>query len=225
MRHSILVLAVALTAGTTQVRADMVSYTMTGTVISADLQWRPSGSPPSFPVAAGDRITWTLQYDRSLPGYSTTSLTITNIVDQTTGYHWFPSLLPVTSTISLADGQWKDMKSIFAAGTHGGSSYESYMTALELGYKVSIPMSELMNVQLNSLPLNLSASYLQYSWGNDLAAISLVTSVDSISAPVYGAPEPGSLTLFLLGAGGLAIHGIRRRFGRGRTTSAALRAA
>jgi hypothetical protein len=200
----------------------MVGYTITGTVENAGFQWRASATPPPFPVAVGDRITWTLQYDRSLPGqseppyftttYRTTSLTITNIVDQTNGYHWFPTLSPVTSTISLTDSQWKAAKSIFAVGTYGGNSSESYNTALELDYKVSIPTSELMNLELNRLPLYLYDSYLQYNWGEDyLAAISLVTSVDSISAPVYGSPEPGSLTLFLLGAAGFAARGVRRR--------------
>jgi hypothetical protein len=104
------------------------------------------------------------------------------------------------------------MKSIFAADTNGGNSYESYNTALELDYKVSVPTAELMNLQLNRLPLYSYDSYLQYDWGHDnIAAISLVSSVDSISAPVYGSPEPGSLTLFLLGAAGLAARSLRHR--------------
>lgn len=221
MRHPILALALAFMAGTTHARADMVYYNMTGTALDAGFQWTPSATPAPFPVAVGDRITWTLQYDRSLPGqgdpqssttnYNTTSPTITNIVDRKNGYHRFPTFAPVTSTISPTNGQWKDMKSIFAVGTHGGNSYESYATALELGYQVSLPTAGLRNLQLNNLPLYLYNSYLQYDWGNGIEGITLVTSVNSISSPFTAqAPEPGSLALFLLGAAGLAARGMRR---------------
>jgi hypothetical protein len=93
MRHTILVLTVALVAGTSQARADMLTYNMTGRITSGG------------GVLNGDLISWTLQYDRSTPASTTTRLgsyyqlngaTITNLVDQTTGYHFFPASTPVT---------------------------------------------------------------------------------------------------------------------------------
>lgn len=97
MRDHLLVLSVALAAGTTQAHADIISYNMTGTIQTANY--------PNMPYAAGDHITWTLQFDTSTlissGGTNETvswanyqmlhTMSITNIVDQTTGYH-FPVL-------------------------------------------------------------------------------------------------------------------------------------
>ncbi len=223
MRHTILILALALATGTTQARADMVYYNMSGTVTAADFFWAPSATPPPPPVAKGDHITWTLQYDRTtLPSassprsynYTLSSPPIMNIVDQTNGitmtsYRYDP-FSPSKSTLSLSN-----YPGSLEISTNGGDGYGygSYETALDLSYKGSFPSLNLANLQLNSLPLNLKpySNTLSFSYGDQILGFDFEASVNSISAPVSGVPEPGSFSLFLLGAAGLATHGIRRR--------------
>lgn len=229
MRHAILVLAVALTAGTTQVYAELVTYNMTGTITSAGSY---TGQFPSFAVS--DHINWTLQYNTSTPmlTYSGTSNSgslytplITNIVDRTTGSGFFvlPSLyVPPTlaeagasagASLSLSSGS----SSFFGAGQYATGfpgSETIYNSGLQLTVNGSLPTLNLASLQLNNLPLNLATSSFGYSYAFDMmpgGQVSFMASVDSISAPMYGAPEPGALTLFLLGAAGLAGRAMRRR--------------
>lgn len=217
MRYPLLVLAAALMAGTTEARADMIYYNMSGIANGASFQWIPSGNGPPPPVSKGDHITWTLQYDKSLPGtsepqysstnYSTNGLTITNLVDQTSGVR-FPTLSSVASTLSLYNDPPKK-NSYFYASTNGNNFSESYETQLQLNYNGSFPAASWPNWQPNSVPLNLSTSSLQYRWGDSMEGIFFSASVNSMSTPVQGAPEPGSLTLFLLGVASLVTRRIR----------------
>ncbi len=225
MRHTILVLAFALVAGSTQARADMVYYNMTGTITSVQV----SPSSPSASYAVGDHISWTLQYDRSTPlassseyysGYQNLYMmkaaVITNIVDQTNGYH---VLMPSMGGSLELYGDSKKYWSYLSAG----ESYQppenlapNYDTDLFLRYKGSFPTLNLSNLQLNSVPIIFSKSDFSYfvQWADPMpgdVGYGFNASVNSISAPVYGAPEPASLTLFLFGAAGFAALGIRRR--------------
>jgi hypothetical protein len=74
-----------------------------------------------------------------------------------------------------------------------------------------LPTSPLSSAQLTSVPLNPAASALKYDSSVDGLGHSFTASVDSISTSADSAPEPGALTLLLLGATGLSVHGVRRR--------------
>lgn len=225
MRYTILALAVALVAGTTQAHADLVTYNMSGTVTSVQ-----TAGYSSFGV--GDHITWTLQYNNSIPisandgSYSSpTTPLITNIVDQTTGAHFFvPSssnLKPwqnPDSELGLNNYSLNKQTSYFSAGDwaiHNPVGESSYMAELRLNVNGPLPTSSLANLQLNNLAVNWSTSSFSYSFAEDPmpgdVGDNFTASVNSISAPVYGAPEPGSLTLLVLGAASIAAYGVGRR--------------
>jgi hypothetical protein len=96
----------------TQVHADLVTYTLTGTiqdVVGYSDMYGHVNPGASLPVAKGDRIAWTVQYDRSTPAknfplgvalapgitsfhdssYSPSGPLITHLVDQTNGFHLY----------------------------------------------------------------------------------------------------------------------------------------
>jgi hypothetical protein len=221
MRQVILALTVAVMAGTTQARADLVSYNMSGTITYA------SGSS-SF--AVGDRVTWTLQYDtatRSTSGSSkiatepwkfyqmTHTNIITNIVDQTNGYH-----LPLLPPIRMVQGGVGLSKG-FSSGSIWG--YESSNLRGITSYNIftlmtdrTIPTVNLADFQLNTVHVtsNPIYSFFNYNYSPSFGTnYDFSATVVSISGgPV--APEPGTLTLFFLGAVGLAARGIRRSSGQ-----------
>lgn len=214
MRYTILVFAITLAVGTTQARAEFVSYNFTGTIKTADSY--SSGNP--LPFSPGDHLTWTLLYDRSTPlvnsdkyysGYQSYYVTkypvLINLVDQTNGYH-FPWTAGGGGILLFGDST-KDPSSLVASAGNAN---------LFLVYKESFPTSNLSDWQLNSIPLNLPHSdfnyYVQYA--DSQPEMSFDASVNSMSGPIAGipsAPEPGSFTLFLLGAAGLVARGMRRR--------------
>lgn len=228
MRHSLyLAFAVALVAGSAQARADMVTYNMSGTITGANY--------PNMPYAAGDHITWTLQFDRSTPMTSggtnaegpwanyqmQGTYVFTNIVDQTTGYH-FPLLPPsntnlVGMTLQNINTGNQNYGNIFAYQNDVGHySNDSISLSLRTG---SLPSLNLAEFQFNKLPVvlgNVNYSNFQYSYvaSPTSTPLGFIASVDSIPGAIAAAPEPGSLTLFLLGAAGLATRGMRRRLGQ-----------
>jgi hypothetical protein len=234
MRYPLLVLAIALTAGTTKARADLVTYNMTGTITEAQRY------PSSLPFAVGDHISWTVQYDSSAPltdsgsgwnKYSWSGIAISNIVDQTTGYH-FPSYAFTNKGASLVS--WVQLGNKYPGSdpslnansiqiVSGGDS-ESATTGwgaggatLSLKVLGPLPTLNLADFQLNKLPIvlrNEGYSMFQYGYdaysGADYLGPNFFASVDTIPGVSY-TPEPGSLTLVLLGAPGLAARGLRRR--------------
>lgn len=232
MRYTILILAVTLTAGTTEARADMVAYNMTGTITNA---W----NAPNSSFAVGDHISWTLQYDNSTPistsgtaaagswaGYSSSGYMLTNIVDQTTGYH-FPILPPSdmgSSGISLMNNNpgyrnisWGEI----TAGETAMKGFGYYESSLKLLTAASLPTLDLAKFSFDKLPViwnsnpSLYSGTTQFDYiyqGSNLQQIGITATVDSIPG-VHMVPEPGSLTLFLLGAAGLAVIRLRSRFG------------
>lgn len=230
MRRSLyLAFALVLVAGNTKARAEMVAYNMTGTITSMNPY---SFQFPSF--AVGDHISWTLQYNTSTSMYSysgtsnspylTTPL-ITNIVDRTTGSTFYvPSTMystnpysPAGATLSLSSSPPNGSPSFFVAYQEADIGEGLNNSDLRLNVNGPLPTLNLASLQLNSLPINLSTSSFFYSDEVDLMPGSQVyfnASVDSISAPRLGAPEPGTLTLFLFGAAGLAARGMRRRLGQ-----------
>ena len=236
MRYTTLVLAVALVAETTEARADMIAYNMTGHITNLD--YNTTGSP----IGRGDLISWRLQYDRSTPVSNSTALgryyqltgaVITNLVDQTTGYHFLP-----TPTLSNAGGALALHLSGYDGplSYNGPSSFEvwsgyaagnplsTYSSQLLLFPKSSLPTLNLASLQLNKIPFALgftfgNAPMSEFDFekvGYTTGAIDVLFSahVFSISGPVGPLPEPGSLTLVLLGAAGLAARGMRRRLGQ-----------
>jgi hypothetical protein len=227
MRHIILVLTVALVAGTRQAHADLVTYNMNGTITSA------TDGHSSF--AVGDRISWTLQYSTSMPMYTYKTTAdnasqlnnplITSIVDRTTGLSLYvPATLYVPPYLEQAGADAGaglrltsgSISSISASQYQLGvrSPEEGYSADLKLNVNGPLPALNLANLQLNQLSINTSTSSFGYGLAADMMPgwqQSFTASVDSISAPKYGTPEPGSLTLFLLGASGLALRGVHRR--------------
>jgi hypothetical protein len=270
MRHAILVLTVALVAGITQARADqIVTYHMTGTLrdTSATVEAWPANRAwyhlqhLSHPYAAGDHITWTLRYDSStadVPGsygsryeMQPNTPVITNIVDQTTGYH-FPvlpnsnsgSILTLIRYATNSDPYGNQTRFSFEVNQsswHGpefGNGSSTQGVWLQLNSTSTWKETSLANLHLDTIPFafgppithNYVSSYL--NWVTQ--SYSLNTSIDSQYASSFGAivdsfavsvastPEPGTLTLFLLGAAGLSASVLRRRLRQVGETSASL---
>jgi len=75
-----------------------------------------------------------------------------------------------------------------------------------------LPTLDLAHLQLDHIPINNGATYFTYSSGSLTSAFSAI-SADVTSVTLASAPEPGSLTLFLLGAVGLVSRRLRPRRG------------
>lgn len=223
MRFLIITFLVA--ALTSQARADMIRYELTGTVNSVSVASVMHGGSFPPPVGRGDRMTWTLQYDRSSPvsgsgsgrvSYTLNSPLIINVVDQSNGYHWsVDSGARAMSSLNLSSSRDRKLpNSGFSSVRAQSSSFgvdAGYSTALNLGFNSFLPSMSLANIQLNRLPLNLSSSSLVFQRWVNVQGYSFEVSVASISAPMAISPEPGSLTLFLLGTGGLMVSCFRSR--------------
>ncbi|HTU17526.1 MAG TPA: hypothetical protein VMG10_05635 [Gemmataceae bacterium] len=216
MRYPLLVLALALTEGTTQTRADMISYNMTGTIDTTNGSSNPAAG---LPFNVGDHVTWTLQYNPSIPSsfdngsyatYPTSSPAITNIVDQTTGYHFFMQ--------STTQGYLSLSRNFAGEGTFSVvDSYRPFMnfnygTSLDLSIAGNLPTVELAYFHLNNIAWD--SRVFSYSYNFAIPGGGTETFSFSTSASIAQSPEPGSLTLFLLGAACLSVRGIRRRFGQ-----------
>jgi hypothetical protein len=220
VRHSRYTLAAlaAVVAGSTQARADFVTYNMAGTLVSGfDL---PLG------LAVGDHIAWTLQYDNSTPMRSNpkspgvvSGTPSQRVITNSRGF-FIPSQfagisVTTNSQLILSSNPPNGPSSYFSAsdsilGVPGDPEF-SYFAGVTLGFKGPLPTLNLMKLQLDKLPIDLSHSSFSYQYAVDLAPVDqtqFTASVDSISGPVTSAPEPGSLMLFLLGAAGFASHGV-----------------
>jgi hypothetical protein len=161
-----------------------------------------------------------LQFDSATPAsssgagsnsYTPAGPLITNIVDQTNGNSWFTaSYIPWRAQTSLSLSSSTSSSSLHAQVSSYGVD-AGYTADLSLGLSGALPTSPLSSAQLTSVPLNPAASSLKYDSSVDVLGNSFTASVDSISTSANSAPEPGALTLLLLGAAGLSVHGVRMR--------------
>jgi hypothetical protein len=103
IRH-LIAFAVVLSLAATNVQADLVSYTMTGTIQNVSVM------PPamdaiipanaSAPVGVGDHISWTLSFDRATPLLQSLSIMYTNNISNLYG----PSGPSITNLVDLTRG-------------------------------------------------------------------------------------------------------------------------
>jgi hypothetical protein len=223
IRQLIAFLALALAPWTaaTPAQATLITYNMTGTITSA------SGGLANV----GDHIAWTFQYNPNMAPsgsltssqglYTPTNPVITNITDLTTGTQFFsPSSSSETPAafLTLARGSsptssgWVSVQSIW------GSSSQIATSSLWLINSVSnLPTTNLANLQMNNVPFNIrNFEYSYTSFSNPTAGVtnsSFTASVDPLSNP-SSTPEPGSLTLFVVGALGLCLRRLHPRLAR-----------
>jgi hypothetical protein len=226
----------------TKARADLVTYTLTGSVRDVTAWTLTSPVNPGVaPVAVGDRLSWTLQYNRAAPlvqssSYMNTSTNIyspagpliTNLVDQTrnltlntapagsipaNNYSPQSSKLPYSSVwvektpssgvFSFTDSQLNGAKTYFA-GFH------------LVSYRPLATMN-LAQIQLDQLPFdfNRNNTFL-FSYSSTLQNGKVFYDFDALanslspSVSIASLPEPGTLSLFVLGAVGLALCRFRR---------------
>jgi hypothetical protein len=221
-------LALVLATGAIEARADLVTYNMAGTIVSV------SSNTSGLPIHLGDRFTWTLQYDRSLPHlnipgepytYAPRSATLFNFVDQTEKLS-LPSppsspknlaglalVLNPGTNVNRGNGEfttttmWSDGRT----GLFGAAS----LTLTSYTHRLELPTGNLANFQLNSVPFEVRS--LNYGFQvppSTLPALDFYVQADPLSSHTSSTPEPGSLTLFLLGALGISARYLRARFGQ-----------
>ncbi|MGH7171503.1 MAG: PEP-CTERM sorting domain-containing protein [Gemmataceae bacterium] len=221
--------AFALVAGNTEARADLITYNMAGTISSVSpMSYNPGGG---VPYNVGDHVTWTLQYNPSTPPtssqsgsmasitYTMSTPVITNIVDQTTGYH-FSSPPSSGNSLGLSSGFGN---AVFSASAGNSMLSPGATLTMSLTNGSLFPTFDLPKLQLNSMPwANSGPNAFSYSYFFSIPTNSGPRWNDGFNAsaafvaqttPAASAPEPGSLTLFLLGAAGLAVRRFRSRFG------------
>ncbi len=225
----LIALALVLATGAIEARADLVTYNMAGTIVSV------SSNTSSLPIHVGDRFAWTLQYDRSLqaprnlPGepfeYTPRSATLFNFVDQTEKISLpSPPSNPKTLTgLGLVLNPGTNPK----LGNGGFTSYtlwsdsrgnplgSAMLSLASSAHRLEFPTSNLADLQLNSVPFD--DRLLNYAYGMHpltLPVLGIYVQADPLSSPTSSTPEPGSLTLFLLGALGMSARYLRARFGQ-----------
>lgn len=168
------------------------------------------------PVAAGDRIRFMLQYDRSTPIVYSSSVEgniynhkgplISNIVDLTNGYHVLS--LPRTGVYSQIQvlNEYPFGSGIIIQDAGIPSSLSQ---GLELYSKTPFPTLNLSKLALNDLPL------APNTLGFNAVSTSFEFNADiySLSTSISSTPEPDSLVLLALGAFGLAFRRFRSWLG------------
>lgn len=214
-------LAFAHGAATTPVHATLITYDMTGTVTSA------SGGLANV----GDRIAWTLQYNPNMTAsgsptssqgvYNSANPIISNLVDQTTGSQLFaPSsagqnpaaFLRLQRGSSPTSSGWVSVQSIWSSSSGLATSSLWLINSAS-----NLPTTNLANLQFNNVPFNVRT--LEYSYtdlvnpNSGVTNSSFTASVDPLSNP-SSAPEPTSLTLFVVGSLGLCLRRLHSRFRR-----------
>lgn len=216
IRHlRILALVFTIPIGVSEARADMITYNMTGTIRMVHLNnLFPGSSAP--PVAVGDRIAWTFRYDSSTPlnpyrdsgpsahYYELNNLAVSHLVDTTSGFHFYAPPNVNSTTLVLEN-------LLSGGGTLWTSSAlwdaQRYLTIyeanLDLGSPKSLPTLDLANLSLTAPPFTPTNGDLTYAY----KAFSFMAATDSIS--LASVAEPGSLTLFVLGIGGLIARRLR----------------
>jgi hypothetical protein len=199
----------------------MMVYTMRGTITSTKFEGPlyEKSHPPPF--AKGDRVTWMLQYDSSTPAertgpgasrYSPSGPLIADLIDHTNAVRLPLGYYPPWSQTDLSlsnSALGSSLRAVVA--THGVDSGNS--TTLVLAFKSAFSGSRLTDIHINNLPLDKASSFFKYDSSVDVAFASFTASVDSISAPLTGVPEPGSMTLLAIGFFALLGFGRAQRAG------------
>lgn len=198
----------------------MVTYNMTGTI------WNLVNTG-NLPVHVGDRIGWTLQYDRSLApmpgtpnpysatiGYGMPVSPLLNFVDLTTHTPLnSPSNNPSPSPfgypnygLTLNPGSPNTRIEFIASATWLRSSDGRYSFAnLDLeNNKAALPANDLAHLQLSGVPFGIRS--LQYGYEQSTSSapeLEFLVKADPLSGSVSSTPEPSSLVLLTVGAIGL----------------------
>jgi hypothetical protein len=211
--RTLIVLALAFLAPQ-MVRADLVTYSMTGTVWNLVNQG-------NLPVHVGDRIGWALQYDRSLQpmpgltdphtttiGYSMSVSPLLNFVDLTT----HTPLNSPTSNSSSQDFGYPSYVLTLTPGspTRGGAQFIASaewlrssdgrysFASLDLeNNKGVFSAKDLAHLQLNGIPFDIRSLQYGYEQATSSAPeLEFLVKAD----PLSSTPEPRSLVLLTVGA-------------------------
>jgi hypothetical protein len=211
----IIALALGFIAAPLAVRADFVTYQMSGTIQIA--------RNTTMPIAVGDPISWTLRYNRSSGlatspdgGYTNSQVgpLISNIVDGRNGFRIYtPTSVPAGIIVSQGSFMTTDFQfSVYTPGTN-------YDAGLLLSSIAPLPTMNLADLQLDHIPFHLENTYPSLSnfayrdpGARDFSGF--IADVTSLSAA--STPEPGAFALSVLGASGLVARHFRRRIGRRR---------
>lgn len=214
--RSLLVLALAFLAPQ-MVRADLITYNMTGTI------WHVVNNG-NLPVHVGDRIGWTLQYDRSLPpiaekpnpynesiGYRMSVPPIFNFVDLTT----HTPLNSPTPNASPRDLGYPNYGLTLYPRFPNKGPGEFIADAQWFGFSDSrgsfadfslennnggLPAKDLAHLQLDSIPFDIRSLGYGYEQADSSAPeLEFFVKAD----PLSSTPEPSSLVLLTVGAAGL----------------------
>lgn len=141
------VLCLAFVLAPSSVHADLMTYTLTGTVqdvVGYSDMYGAVNPGASLPVAKGDRLIWTVQYDASTPvanlpnvsaalvpgvtlqgsSYLPSGPLITHIVDQTNGFHVYTSRSGSFPANGLPPGM-----SPYSSSLVGLSNWQKYGTS------------------------------------------------------------------------------------------------
>lgn len=256
MIRPFLALALGLALATAKAHADLLTYTMTGTVEDVIVNSYASNSgsilpASSYPMAVGDHISWMVRYDRSTPmsgdvlqsgtnasaGYYPSGPLVTNLVDQTSGYHVFtappgsfplgqqPSSVTRLPWSSLGLSNFNNHGEVNLQDTLGDallSKYDGkpyYTIYTSLTSTPFLPTLNLARLRLDQVPFAFGNTNpvmpvrLQYigqipNTRNELAFHVQVSSVTDSS--IASVPEPGSLPLWVLGIVALVGRRCRR---------------
>jgi hypothetical protein len=208
---------------------------MTGTI------WNVGSNVNNLPVHVGDRIGWTLQYDRSLsnmPGTSSPfSATVTyaaatsplfNFVDLTTHT---PLPAPPNGPSSVNFGYPSHVLTWNPGSPNMGSpqftataswmrSSDGLFASATLGLQINsnnvvLPAKDLAHLQLSSIPFDIRSLAYEYQLPpSSMPALEFWVKADPLSVSISSTPEPSSLILSSLGALGLigsCVFSQRRR--------------
>ena len=196
----------------------MITYNMTGTIGQVHINSLFPGSTVIPPASIGDHIAWTLRYDTNTPlspfgsnsgahYYDLNYQAVSNLVDTTTAFHLYAPPNVNSTRLALENLMPKGGAFWTSTGLMDAQSYQTtYEVTLSLGSSDSpLPTLNLANLSLTAPPFIPKNGTLAYAY----KAFSFLAVPDSISLST--APEPGSLTLFVLGAVGAAASRFRRR--------------
>jgi hypothetical protein len=196
----------------------MITYNMTGTIRQVHVNSLFPGSTAIPPVSIGDHVAWTLHYDTNTPlspflgsgsgahYYDLTYQAVSNLVDTTTGFHFYSPPNANSTTLALENLMPKGGDFWTRTELMDTRSYlTTYFVGLNLGNPDSLPTLNLANLSLTAPPFTSNPGRVMYAY----KAFSFWAVTDSISLST--APEPGSLSLFVLGAVGAIASRLRAR--------------